>query len=461
MMNKEPQRYHSAIVLGLGTSGAAAAELLRAEGARVVAVDRSATVSGDVAALERIGVEVHTGGSALPPGAFDVAILSPGVPADAPWVRELEQRGMPAISELELGWRRCRSRVLAVTGSNGKSTMVKLCCEALAHAGVRVVAGGNYGTPLSRLVLEQPDADWIVLEVSSFHLERVVGFRPDVGVLMNVYPNHLDRHGDLATYAGLKARLFARMGPADLAVFVEDSAGWVPQGEGVRRVSFGLSPTADCRYVPGAITFPGRWLGRASVGEARLDIRGSVFDNEILGLTAAAAVAAVSGCGGSPAHVADVARSFEPLPHRMQPVARIGQVQFVNNSKATNMAALGAALRMSTGAVRLIAGGLLKEKEFGAVKSLLKQKVRKAYLIGKAASVLTEAWRECIECVDCMEIEKAVSSAWREAQPGETILLAPGCASFDQFRNFEERGERFMQLVRNLELGKGEGVQSR
>jgi UDP-N-acetylmuramoylalanine--D-glutamate ligase len=217
----------------------------------------------------------------------------------------------------------------------------------------------------------------------------------------------------------------------------------VPAG-GVSR-TFGLAAEADYRYAAGEVR--SRWLDRA------VSVAGTPLDNEIMGLTAAAAVAAMQGCGVPPRCVAEAARGFERLPHRMQPVATVRGVSFVNDSKATNLAAMAAGLRMARGPVRLIAGGLLKEADLEPVKKVLVNRVRGVYLIGKSSQVMAAAWQDAMPCRLCGNLKEAVDRAWKEANSGEVVLLSPGCASFDQFKSFEDRGEQFINLVNEIERG--------
>ncbi len=457
------QLYQTALILGLASSGEAAARLLLAEGARVVIVDRgdSEILRQRTVALQALGAEVHLG-AVPPPDNFEVAIVSPGIAAASEMVQSVMARGIPVVSELELGWSRATCRVLAISGSNGKSTLVKLCAEALAQAGLKAAIAGNYGPPISAVVSERRMLDWLVLEVSSFQLETVRAFRPDVGILLNVTPNHLDRHGDFQTYRQIKSRLFACMTPRDtgvtsqsilpeiralagspnrwIAAGVRTANGELPAGEVAPPV--GLPPTPEFFYRSGAI--------HNSLGLDKVELHGTIFDNEVMGLTAAAAAAALSACGVEGRHLAAAAYAFQPLPHRMQKVAEAHGISFVNDSKATNLAAMLAALTMTRGPIRLIAGGLPKHESYEPARKLLAEKVAAAYLIGRAAESMAAAWRGTTACALSGTLEQALAQAWREARAGETILLSPACASFDQFRSFEERGECFSRAVQAL-----------
>ena len=442
-------RTGNAIVLGLGSSGVAAARLLLRQGAKVTVVDSGASAALEASAreLRESGIEVLISVRDLPAGDWALAVLSPGISSDGPWVTALRGRRIPVIAELELGWRACRSRMLAVTGSNGKSTLVKLCREALEKSGFSAVAGGNYGTPVSALALLDPAPDWLVAEVSSFQLETVERFTPDAGILLNLNPNHLDRHGTMEVYSALKARLFAGMRDGQAAVIPEAASAVVRQAipSGATLRTFGLGEEASFRYAGGFITGPGL--------DAPVSVAGTPFDNEVMGVTAAACVAALASSEVSPQAVTRAAREFERLPHRMQTVAVVRGVTFVNDSKATNLAALAAGVRMAQGPVRLIAGGLLKETDLDSVKKSLVNKVRGVYIIGKFSHAMASAWQDAAPCRICVDLREAVMRAWGDARDGEVVLLSPGCASFDQFRSFEDRGEQFCRFVKGIEKG--------
>lgn len=431
-----------AMVCGLGASGVAAARLLRAEGADVCAVDERDLPESRrrAAALEALGCAVALGAAPPPAGDFDVAVASPGLPVDGAFLSEIRRRGIPLLSEMELGWSRFRGRTIAVTGSNGKSSVVKALAECLEASGQRAVPCGNYGLPVCQAVLDAPDAAWLVIEASSFQLETCAEFRPDVAVLMNVLPNHLDRHGTLEAYARLKARLFARQRAGDFALtppewrvrFREWSGG---QGEWR---TFGTEAACDFRFAPHRL---------AAGGAAGIDVAGAYFDNEVLGPNAAALFGAALAAGVPAETVAAALRAFRPLPHRAEPVGEYGGVRYVNDSKATNLSALIASVRMQDRPVWLIAGGRPKETDFSAALPVLKARVRGALLIGEAAAAMAAAWRAAVPCEICGTLDRAVAAARRAAAPGETVLLAPACTSYDQFRAYGERGDAFRRLA--------------
>lgn len=433
------------VVLGLGASGEAAATLLMRQGASVTIVDRgdNDTLRDRASRLEREGMAVRLACDALPEGSFDLAVVSPGVADGSPWVQELKGRGVPIISELALGGEQARCPMIAVTGSKGKSTLVKLTAESLACAGLRVAIAGNYGPPLCAVVEQSEQLDWLVVEVSSFQMEFPGTFHPRVGVLLNVQPDHLDRHGTLEAYREIKSRVFRCMQVSDTALVHDvdrDAVAAVRSGIAAW-TTFGCSETADYRYEADGIHSQGEG------GPAVVSVAGTGFANEILGQAVAACVAVVDACGQDPACVRQAIRSFQPLPHRMQEVGRAGDVVFVNDSKATSLTALSAGLKMCDRPVRLIAGGRLKETDLNLPKEMLERKVRTAYLIGEAASGMCAAWSDVIRCRTCESLEAALLEVRDEAQQGEVVLFSPGCASFDQFKNFEDRGNQFVENV--------------
>lgn len=438
-------QYGKVLVLGSGRSGRAAEALLRSEKATVFSICQETTPDYRYE-------DIH-----FDP---DVAIISPGFSLNHPWITDLVRRGIPLLSELELGWSRRQCPVIAVTGSNGKSTVVKWIVEALEQSGRRAVPCGNYGLPVCAAVMLPKTPDWLVIEVSSFQLETVQEFRPDIGLLLNVLPNHLDRHGSMDVYRTLKLSLFGNMLKTDTAVIPCDlvpnvgkpvsACGHPSAGENsicvhsrsfaVEFNTFGTKAGSDFRYIPGAVKFT----------NGMVCLKNTRFDNEILGAAGAAVTAVCAACGVSPEAVEASARAFEPLPHRTALVAKLDGVNYVDDSKATNIAAMCAAVKMCSGKVHLIAGGRAKESDFSFAKDLLAQRVSQLYLIGEASGMMQAAWGNAVRCVTCGTLEKAVSAAREQAKPGDTVLLSPACTSFDQFRDFNERGDCFAAAVRGL-----------
>ena len=437
-----------ALVLGLGLSGEAAACLLAGEGWQVTALDAAdtAAVQERARGLRERGVTVRLGSRELPGGPWQLAVPSPGLAHDAPWLVQLRAAGAPLIPEFELGWSRFRGRTIAVTGSNGKSSVVTWLADALTRAGQRAVAVGNIGVPVCTAVTDAAPPDWLVIEVSSFQLEQARAFRPDYGILLNLVANHLDRHRTFDAYVAAKARLFGPDAGAGVGVVPVEWQARLPGGAGTRRLTFGTEAGADFRYDAGVV-----WRGL----QACADLRGTYFGNAVLGVNAAAGLAALSAAGVSPACAEQAARAFQPLPHRMQEVAQWRGIRFIDDSKATTLSALSAALAMSPGRVHLIAGGRLKETDLAGPKKMLVEHAAAVYLVGEAADQFARAWGDVIPCEICGRLADAVPRAAAAARDGETILLSPGCASFDQFASYAERGDQFrravMEWIRNNE----------
>ena len=409
--------------------------LLAARGEDVVGVD-AGTPDVDMPMFE-----VHLGvdGVALLDG-IGTLVKSPGVPNEAPVVAAARERGIEVVGELELAWRLLPNRFVAVTGTNGKTTTVELLGAIWRAAGLPVVVAGNVGTPLASLVGElEPDAT-VVCEASSFQLEDTVAFAPEVAVLLNVEEDHLDRHGDLASYRAAKERIFSNQRPEDWAVA---PAGLVPDGAAAW-VGFGDGCDAD--VWDGWIRFRGEPL--LPVGELR--IRGA--HNLENALAAVAAALADSGVV-TPAAVAEALRSFPGVEHRLEEVATVAGVLYVNDSKATNPASALRGLQAFDGGVHAILGGSLKGGGFTALRDEVTARCRACYLVGEAADRLAADLEGTAPLRRSGTLEQAVADAAAAAEPGDVVLLSPACASFDAFANYEARGGRFKELVAALESG--------
>jgi len=418
----------NAVVLGAGLSGEWAARLLLSRGGRVTLLDEELGVRS-----EELGVRNH-----WVDGAFDVCVASPGFALDHPWIAACAERGIPVVSELELGAHYWRGQTLAITGSKGKSSLVKFCADTLCLAGVAAAPAGNYGVPLCRLVLERPDVQWAVVEVSSFQMEHSPSFHPHIAILLNLQPDHLDRHADFAVYRRLKFALFANMGADDFALLPQglDAEGMLPEG-------------VPCETFPTAIGCHRMQSGAVGFEAQGVSLAGSWFGNEVLAPAGVAGALALARIGLTAEQVQNGLDTFEPLPHRMQNLGTDARgVTWVDDSKATSLAALAAALRMARKPVRLIAGGVLKEKDLKFLTNLLAGTTKKVYIIGQCAGQMVDAWASAVPCEIYGTIERAVSAAAQDAHVGETVLLSPGTASFDQFSSYRERGERFAELAR-------------
>jgi len=426
-------------VVGLARSGTAAALALRARGERVLATDRDP--GRGAAELAASGVELV---------ADDVAVLdrvhcvikSPGVPAQAPLIAGARARGIAVLGELELAWRLIDNELIAVTGTNGKTTTVELIGAIHRAAGRPVVVAGNVGLALSRLASPPPHGDGpldaatvVVCEVSSFQLEDALELTPQAAVLLNIAPDHLDRHGDMESYVAAKLRLFAHQGPDELAV-VPAEGPTVPGA--ATRLTFGSASDADVRS-------DGDWLwwrGERLIEAAAVRLRG-----EHNRANAMAAAAVTLGRGLPRAAVLDALVGFRGVAHRLEEVAQDGGVLYVNDSKATNVASTLMALRsFPPGSVHLILGGRGGGQDFGLLREDTARTARAVYLIGEEADAIARAL-EGLPLVACGTLERAVTAARAAAAPGEIVLLSPACKSFDQFADFEARGDEFRRLA--------------
>ena len=370
-----------ALVLGRGVSGEAAVRLLERQGKDVVVLD---------------------GDDPFPSGAFGFAVVSPGIALSHPWLRECESRGIEVLSELQLGCTELKNRgwkLIAVTGSKGKSSVVKAVAEAIAATGVTAVACGNYGRAVCDVALGG-GCGWAVVEVSSFQLEttRLPPDAFEAAAVLNLQADHLDRHVTTEVYHSLKRSLLSM---------------------------------AKRRFGEGD-----------AKGETAL-LKGSYFDNEVLRSNGALAASLMRVAGLDDGKIRKAFASFVPLPHRMNLILERDGVRYVDDSKATSLAATAAALRMTGDNVRLIAGGLAKGDDPHSVLADLTKRVKKVYLIGRCAEAFYKVWSGFVDCEICETLERAVRDAKREARAGETVLLSPGCASFDQFENFGQRGDVF------------------
>jgi UDP-N-acetylmuramoylalanine--D-glutamate ligase len=460
------------LIVGLARSGTAAGLALRARGETVIGVDIGAPAGAR--GLAEAGVELHLGedGIALL-DRVGAIVKSPGVPAQAPVIVCARARGLPVLGELEVGWRLLENELIAVTGTNGKTTTVELIGHIYRTAGLPVAVAGNVGAALSGLVGEVDGDVSIVCEASSFQLEDTIDFAPEAAVLLNIAPDHLDRHGTFEAYRDAKLQIFARQRDGDIAVV---PAGFeIPartRGAG-RLVSFG-GELPDRRGGPGAasVTLDERavaedagvavegaglgadrgaticWQGRAFLNASELRLRGK---HNVQNAMAAAAVCLARGL--EPEAVREGLRTFAGVAHRLEEVARRHGVLYVNDSKATNVASTLVALEAFPGApVHLILGGQGKDQDFSALREPVGAACRAVYLIGEDAGLLSRVLDHGdVPVHQSGSLDLALARATRAAVDGDVVLLSPACASFDQFADFEARGERFREFVIALE----------
>ncbi len=431
------------LVVGLARSGQAIARLLAARGESVVGVDSGAPDGAE--GLGQAGVEVRLNdpGTELLEGVMTV-VKSPGVPAEAEVIEAARDRGAAVTGELELAWRLLPNRFVAVTGTNGKTTTAELIGHVLRAAGEPVEVAGNVGTPLASLVGDLGEETTIVCEASSFQLEDTEAFAPECAVFLNLAPDHLDRHPSLDHYLEAKLRLFANQRSDDVAVVNGDEPALAGRDLGAaQRVLFCTEePGCEISLDDGQVSWRGEPLVR--VDELQLIGRHNVAN-------AMAAAAAALSLGLAPEPVADGLRSFEGVPHRLEPVEAIEGVLYVNDSKATNVSAAAAAIESFEGEVHLIAGGSPKGESFESLADPVAERCAAVYLIGEAADQIESDLGEVgVPVHRCAGLAEAVGIAASAATAGQVVLLAPACASFDAYEDFEARGRHFRELVEGL-----------
>ena len=431
------------LVAGLARSGVAAALALRARGEDVIGVDSGSADSPGLAdaarRLSSAGVETHldASGDALAARARTL-IKSPGVPSRAPVVAAARDRGLTVLGELELAWRLLPNPFVAVTGTNGKTTTTEWIGHIHRAAGAPVAVAGNVGTALSSLVGRLDAGATVVCEASSFQLEDTETFAPEVAVLLNLEPDHLDRHGTFDAYVAAKLRIFAHQGNDDVAI-APSGLGIDDLGGCARRVCFGTAPDSEMAARAGTLW----WDDQPLVRDDELSLPG-VHNRD----NAMAAAAACLAAGLDAGAVADGLRTFSGVRHRLEPIAVHDGVAYVNDSKATNVASTLVALRSYPAGVHLIAGGVGKDQDFAPLAPEVAAHCAGVYLIGEAARRIGRALRGVpVPVMDVATLDLAISAARAAARPGDTVLLSPACASFDQYRDFEARGDAFRALV--------------
>jgi UDP-N-acetylmuramoylalanine--D-glutamate ligase len=450
-------------IIGMARTGMAAAPILRDLGASVILSDAagSTELGRKLNEADQFGVEVRV--EARPEDSLfnaEIVIPSPGIPRDAPVLRLAAERGLPIYSEIEVAYRIAQAPILAVTGTNGKTTTTMLLGEMLKAAGKRTYVAGNIAADevkqalITAAYLARPE-DAIVAEVSSFQLEWVEKFRPKVGILTNITPDHMNRHKTFAEYCAAKGALFAAQTPDDVAVINAVNAPARAIGQRLRSRLYwfdrGNCATCDSACVQNGEMIV-RWGGRPYK-------MGSVTNLKIPGShnveNALAAAGAAVAFGVDPEAVREALMSFRGVVHRMEPVSEIAGVSYINNSMCTNVDAAVRSLEAMSQPTVLIAGGVDKNGDFEALGATIARHARHLILIGKDGPLIGEAARqagfEAIETADSME--DAVQKAARIAQPGDAVMLSPACASFDMFTDFEARGEAFRQAVRCLSGG--------
>lgn len=444
MISAMPDSSQKIAVLGAGRSGIAAVRLARQRGAEVVLLDSGPTERFDKARqqLQGLGARGVFGAEAEKfEEAIDLVVQSPGIDLRRPIVTQFSERGVPVVGEIEFAWRSNDAAVIAITGTNGKTTTTEMIDEVFDHTELRCAAAGNIGKAFSEVVTEGDLFDVISLEVSSFQLEAIETFRPKVSIWLNFAADHLDRYDSIDDYRAAKQRIFDFQTAEDLAVVKFED----------RQLLGDLKPrvTTFSAFTPGAdFGFDGRWILR---GEERVfdfsatRLRGTHNAENVM-----ATLAAVAEFDVLPETVQAALENYTPPEHRCELVREIDGVEFINDSKATNLHAMESSLRGQLEPVVLIAGGKEKGLDFGEVSDLIAKKTTHAILIGETAERIAEIWKDLTNCVVAGDLERAVPEAKSLAKPGQTVLFSPGSSSFDQFSGYEERGGKFKKIVMEI-----------
>jgi UDP-N-acetylmuramoylalanine--D-glutamate ligase len=444
------------LVIGAGRSGVASARFLAARGALVVLNDRKEFIDWPNAALALKGegvVKLLAGD--VPSWLLDqieLVVVSPGVPSKSIPVRYAARAGAEVVGEVELAWRFLRGRVVGITGTNGKTTTTTLVGELLKDAGLHVQVGGNIGTPLVSLVEASREDGWTVAELSSYQLETIKEFRPTVAVVLNLMPDHMDRYETLADYGAAKHRIFRNQTSADVAVLNADDpvvSTWA-SGLEAHVTMFSTGRELDeGLFLRGRELVARTWSGeRVLMTRDEMQLKGVHNVQNVL-----AALAAGLACGAGPDSMRETIRRFAPVEHRLERVAEVGGVTFYNDSKATNVdAAVKAveALSEEPGRIVLILGGRGKNAPYAPLAPLLQRKARALVIVGEDADRIEAELKESAPTSRASDMADAVRRAYRVAEPGDTVLLAPACASFDMFTSFEHRGRVFKEEVKKV-----------
>jgi UDP-N-acetylmuramoylalanine--D-glutamate ligase len=436
-------------VAGAARSGLAAAELLARRGARVTLSETRSDVPA-AESLRPLGVRLELGGHQL--STFvdaDLIVLSPGVPPDQPVIRAARDRGVPVIAEIELAARCLRGRVIAITGTKGKSTTTALTGRILESGGFKVTVGGNIGLPLSAQVGDSTPETLHVVETSSFQLEQIDGFHPWIAVMLNFSPDHLDRHPDVASYANAKARIFENQEPGDWAVINADDPMVLDLARRGRAAHWLFSRAGA---IAEGTTVERDWIVERRADRARplvpLEAIHLLGPHLVFDVLAATSVGAIAGVPSDAMTTA--VETFRGLEHAMELVADVGGVRFVNDSKATNVESALRSIESFDRDLVAIVGGRFKGGDLSLLRAPLAQRAKAVVAIGEARPLLHQALDGGVPVEDADTLEAAVDRAYALARPSGVVLLAPACASFDMFRDYADRGRRFKEEVKRL-----------
>jgi UDP-N-acetylmuramoylalanine--D-glutamate ligase len=440
------------LVVGLGKSGVASSMFLQARGAKVTVSDAKAEeqLRGEIPGLLDKGIVVETGKHGE--RTFrdqDLIVVSPGVPNDVPQLQNARRMGIPVIGEIELSARYLQGHIIAITGSNGKTTSTTLMGEVIAAGGRKALVGGNIGTPAITFVEQSSPETWVVLEISSFQLETIETFRPQIAAILNITPDHLDRHGSMENYVAAKARIFENQSAEDFAVLNADDPTTAKMGKGLKPQVYWFSRRKEVER--GAFVGGGRIIFRDARGDRDVMAADEMTLKGLHNLENVLAVVAMGALAGiEPAAIRQAVKDFKAVEHRLEYVATIRGVQYFNDSKATNVDATIKALESFPGRIHLILGGKDKGSDYTVLNELLRERVKKVYTIGAAAEKIESQIKGVVEIVPAGTLDVAVKKAAETAETGDIVLLAPACASFDQFQSYEQRGRVFKEAVHQL-----------
>jgi UDP-N-acetylmuramoylalanine--D-glutamate ligase len=443
------------LVVGLGRSGVASAQFLQASGAKVTVSDAKSPeqLASEIPALLERGIAVETGGHGERTfRGQDLIVVSPGVPADSAPLLQARIRGVLIIGEIELAAQFLQGRIVAITGSNGKTTTTTLTGEILAASGFPVAVGGNIGTPAISLVDQTTPGSFVILEVSSFQLETIQTFRPFISAILNITPDHLDRHRTLEAYVDAKSRIFENQKEGDFCVLNADDAAANALTGRVQCPVLHFSRRTEVRA--GAFVRNGRILVRdGAVEQEILPVEEIALQgaHNLENVLAAVCIASRAGCPAE--KIRQAVQAFRAVEHRLEFVAEIAGVRYFNDSKATNVDATIKALESFPANIHLILGGKDKGSDYSVLNRLLRERVKRVYTIGAAAEKISSQIQQAAEIDPSGTLEMAVRRASILAQPGDVVLLAPACASFDQFQSYEHRGRVFKEVVKALAAG--------
>ncbi|MFZ1917246.1 MAG: UDP-N-acetylmuramoyl-L-alanine--D-glutamate ligase [Terriglobales bacterium] len=440
------------LVVGLGKSGVASALFLKSRGARVTVSDSKpeAELRKEILLFLEHGITVETGGHG--DRTFrgqDLIVVSPGVPFDAPQLVQARNLGEKVIGEIELAAQFLPGPMAAITGANGKTTTTSLAGEILAAAKLPVLVGGNIGTPAISFVDHATPQTWIVLEVSSFQLETIVDFRPRIAVILNITPDHLDRHKTFANYVNAKARIFENQHADDFTVLNADDATTAALHDRTRAQILRFSRKKEIDR--GAYVHDGRIFFRDGQHESEIMLLSEISlkgAHNLENVLAAICVGMLAGC--QPNQIRQAVQNFKAVEHRLEFVAQVAGVDYYNDSKATNVDATIKALESFPANIHLILGGKDKGSDYSVLDDLLRARVKRVYTIGAAAAKIESQIHGAAEIDHAETLEAAVQHAAAAAVSGDVVLLAPACASFDQFQNYEHRGSVFKEAVQSL-----------